>query len=64
PGFVETDMTQYLKEGATAQKYLEKIPLGRFASAEEIAEVAVFLASDMSSYVTGQVISACGGLSM
>ena len=64
PGFVETDMTQYLQEGATAKKYLEKIPLGRFARAEEIADVALFLASDMSAYVTGQVISACGGLSM
>ena len=62
PGFVETDMTQYLKEGEAAKGFLERIPLGRFGSAEEIANVTLFLASDMSSYVTGQVISTCGGL--
>jgi 3-oxoacyl-[acyl-carrier protein] reductase len=62
PGFVETDMTQYLQEGAAAAEYLKKIPLGRFGSAEEIANTVVFLASDMSSYITGQVISTCGGL--
>lgn len=64
PGFVETDMTHYLKEGEAAKTFLEKIPLGRFGSAEEIANVTLFLASDMSSYVTGQVISTCGGLNM
>ena len=64
PGFVETDMTHYLKEGEAAKSFLEKIPLGRFGSAEEIANVTLFLASDMSSYITGQVISACGGLNM
>lgn len=62
PGFVETDMTQYLKDGGAADAYLKDIPLGRFAQAEEIANTTLFLASDMSSYVTGQVISACGGL--
>lgn len=64
PGFVETDMTHYLKEGEAAKSFLEKIPLGRFGSAEEIANVTLFLASDMSSYITGQVISTCGGLNM
>jgi 3-oxoacyl-[acyl-carrier protein] reductase len=64
PGFVETDMTNYLKEGKAAKTFLEKIPLGRFGSAEEIANVTLFLASDMSSYITGQVISTCGGLNM
>jgi 3-oxoacyl-[acyl-carrier protein] reductase len=64
PGFVETDMTHYLKEGEAAKSFLDKIPLGRFGSAEEIADVTLFLASDMSSYVTGQVISTCGGLNM
>jgi 3-oxoacyl-[acyl-carrier protein] reductase len=62
PGFVETDMTHYLKEGEAAKSFLDKIPLGRFGSAEEIANVTLFLASDMSSYITGQVISVCGGL--
>ena len=64
PGFIETDMTHYLKEGEAAKSFLDKIPLGRFGSAEEIANVTLFLASDMSSYITGQVISTCGGLNM
>ena len=62
PGFVETDMTHYLKEGDAAKSFLEKIPLGRFGGAEEIANVSLFLASDLSSYITAQVISVCGGL--
>jgi len=64
PGFVETDMTHYLKEGEGAKAFLEKIPLGRFGSAEEIANSTLFLASDMSSYITGQAISVCGGLNI
>ncbi|MBO9571367.1 MAG: 3-oxoacyl-[acyl-carrier-protein] reductase [Chitinophagaceae bacterium] len=64
PGFIETDMTHYLKEGEAAKTFLEKIPLGRFGSGEEIANTTLFLASDMSSYITGQVISACGGLNI
>lgn len=63
PGFIETDMTQYLKEGENNQ-WAEKIPLQRFGKPEEIANVALFLASDMSGYVTGQVISACGGMNI
>jgi 3-oxoacyl-[acyl-carrier protein] reductase len=62
PGFV--DMTSYLKEGEGAEKYKAGIPLGRFASAEDIANVTLFLASNLSSYVTGQTISACGGLNI
>ncbi len=64
PGFVETDMTGYLKDGDSADKYKAGIPLGRFASAEDIANVTLFLASNLSSYVTGQTISACGGLNI
>lgn len=64
PGFIETDMTHYLKESEGAQAYLAKIPLGRFGSAEEIGNTTLFLASDLSSYITGQVISACGGLNI
>ncbi|HSZ87450.1 MAG TPA: 3-oxoacyl-[acyl-carrier-protein] reductase [Puia sp.] len=64
PGFIETDMTYYLKDGEASKAFLEKIPLGRFGSAEEIANTTLFLASDMSSYITGQVISACGGLNI
>ncbi|MEI8279919.1 MAG: 3-oxoacyl-[acyl-carrier-protein] reductase [Bacteroidota bacterium] len=61
PGFIETDMTHYLKDGG-AEKWFEKIPLNRFGKPEEIANVALFLASDLSSYISGQVISACGGM--
>jgi 3-oxoacyl-[acyl-carrier protein] reductase len=64
PGFVETDMTSYLKEGEAGDKYKAGIPLGRFASGEDIANVALFLASDMGSYITGQTISVCGGLNI
>lgn len=64
PGFVETDMTSYLKDGEAADKYKAGIPLGRFASAEEIANTTLFLASDWGNYITGQVISVCGGLNI
>src|SRR5687768_12560235 len=64
PGFVETDMTSYLKEGDAGDKYKAGIPLGRFATAEDIANTALFLASDMGSYITGQTISVCGGLNI
>src|ERR1700739_942547 len=64
PGFVETDMTSYLKEGDAAEKYKTSIPLGRFGTASDIANVTLFLASDLSAYVTGQTISACGGLNI
>ena len=64
PGFVETDMTHYLNEGEAGKAFLEKIPLGRFGKAEEVANTTLFLASDLSSYITGQVISTCGGLNI
>lgn len=64
PGFVETDMTHYLKDEESAKSFLAKIPLGRFGSAREIADTSLFFASDLSSYITGQVISVCGGLNI
>jgi 3-oxoacyl-[acyl-carrier protein] reductase len=64
PGFIETDMTSYLKDGEGAEKYKSNIPLGRFGAGNDVANVAVFLASDMGAYVTGQVISVCGGLNI
>src|SRR5687768_14464521 len=64
PGFIETDMTDYLKNGDASKNFLEKIPLGRFGSSQEIADTTLFLASDMSSYITGQVLSVCGGLNI
>jgi 3-oxoacyl-[acyl-carrier protein] reductase len=64
PGFVETDMTSYLKEGEQAEKYKAGIPLGKFATVEDIANATLFLASDWSSYITGQVLGVDGGLYM
>ena len=64
PGFVETDMTHYLQDEEGAKSFLAKIPLNRFGHASEVADTALFLASDMSSYITGQVISVCGGLNI
>ncbi|MFT4016448.1 MAG: 3-oxoacyl-[acyl-carrier-protein] reductase [Agriterribacter sp.] len=64
PGFIETDMTGYLKEGDAADKYKADIPLGRFGSGENIADTVLFLACDWSSYITGQTLSVCGGLNM
>ncbi|QQS27383.1 MAG: 3-oxoacyl-[acyl-carrier-protein] reductase [Sphingobacteriales bacterium] len=61
PGFIETEMTENLG-GANRDEFLKKIPLGRFGHPDEVANVAVFLASDLSSYVSGQVISVCGSM--
>lgn len=61
PGFIETDMTDELPE-EVKKTYLASIPQKRLGSAEEVANTALFLASDLSSYVNGQVISVCGGL--
>lgn len=61
PGFIGTDMTDSLDED-TKKSFLSNIPLRRLGNAEEIANSCVFLSSDMSSYITGQVISVCGGM--
>ena len=63
PGFIETEMTHVLDD-KTKELFLKNIPLGRLARAAEVADVVTFLASDQSSYVTGQVISVCGGLNI
>jgi 3-oxoacyl-[acyl-carrier protein] reductase len=57
-------MTSYLKDGEGAEKYKADIPLGKFATPEDVANAALFLASDMGSYITGQTISVCGGLNI
>jgi 3-oxoacyl-[acyl-carrier protein] reductase len=62
PGFIETEMTHQLKEDVR-EAWIQTIPLRRSGKPEDVADVATFLASDLSSYVTGQVISVCGGMS-
>ncbi len=61
PGFIETDMTNDMDEKAIAA-FAERIPLNRLGNGEDVANAALFLASDMSNYVSGQVISVCGAL--
>ena len=63
PGFIKTDMTESLSDGIKGD-LVRNIPMGRMGDAEEIANVALFLASDLSSYITGQVIDVNGGMSM
>jgi len=61
PGFIETDMTDALDD-STRDAYLSNIPLKRFGKANEIADVCVFLGSELGTYVSGQTISVCGAL--
>ncbi|MCZ2338841.1 MAG: 3-oxoacyl-[acyl-carrier-protein] reductase [Chitinophagales bacterium] len=60
PGFIETDMTHALTEDQK-KAYTDNIPLKRLGSGEDIADTCVYLGSDLSAYVTGQVLSVCGG---
>lgn len=62
PGFIITEMTAKLSEDVR-KGWEEKIPLRRGGTPEDVADVCVFLGSDLSSYVSGQVISVCGGMS-
>jgi 3-oxoacyl-[acyl-carrier protein] reductase len=61
PGFIETEMTGTLPP-EVVQKWQEEIPLKRMGTVDDVANVAVFLASDLSAYVSGQVIHADGGM--
>jgi len=61
PGFIETEMTGALDE-ATVQGWRDAIPLKRGGSPEDVANLALFLASDMSAYITGQTINVDGGM--
>lgn len=63
PGFIETPMTDKIPADLQ-KKVLDSIPLGRYGKPEDVADLAVFLAGDRSSYITGQVISICGGMVM
>ena len=61
PGFIETEMTKALSNDQV-NDWAESIPLKRTGQVEDIANTSLFLASDMSSYITGQVINVCGGM--
>lgn len=61
PGFIETEMTEALGED-TIKEWRESIPLKRGGTPQDIANATLFLASDMSSYITGQVFNVCGGM--
>lgn len=63
PGFITTDMTDILPE-RVKESVMTSIPMKRFGVSQEIANVAVFLASDLSSYITGEVIKVDGGMAM
>lgn len=62
PGYIETEMTQKL-DNKTADLWKQSIPLKRAGIGDDVANLIVFLSSEMASYITGQVISVCGGLS-
>lgn len=61
PGFIETDMTHVLTE-EQKQAYIDSIPLKKLGSGDDVANTCIFLGSDMGAYISGQVISVCGGL--
>ncbi|MBT4776127.1 MAG: 3-oxoacyl-[acyl-carrier-protein] reductase [Crocinitomicaceae bacterium] len=61
PGFIETEMTGALDE-KVVQEWRDAIPLKRGGTPEDVANMALFLASDLSAYVTGQVVNVCGGM--
>ena len=61
PGYIATEMTDTLSEDSV-KKWVENIPLKRAGTPDDIANVCVFLSSEMSSYITGQVINVDGGM--
>jgi 3-oxoacyl-[acyl-carrier protein] reductase len=63
PGFIQTEMTASLDE-ASVKQWVEGIPLKRGGTTEDVANACLFLASDMSAYITGQTINICGGMVM
>lgn len=65
PGWIETDLTEFLRaDAAVESELLKRVPMQRWGTSEEIAEVALFLASDASAFITGQSLVADGGLSV
>ena len=63
PGFIATEMTDQLDEN-TVKGWVENIPLKRAGTPQDVADLCLFLASDMSTYISGQVINVCGGMLM
>jgi 3-oxoacyl-[acyl-carrier protein] reductase len=63
PGFIETEMTDALDENMR-KGWIDTIPLKRGGTTEDVAQACLFLASDMSTYITGQTLSVCGGMLM
>ena len=63
PGFIETEMTEKLDQ-AVVEEWRKSIPLKRGGSPKDVADLVVFLGSDMSNYITGQTINVCGGMLM
>lgn len=63
PGFIETDMTSILSDTVKTE-LSQQIPLKRLGNTEDVANLCIFLASDFSSYITGQVINVCGGMNI
>jgi 3-oxoacyl-[acyl-carrier protein] reductase len=61
PGFIMTDMTNVLPEDIR-ENWIKTVPLKRAGTPEDVAKAALFLASDLSSYITGQVMNVCGGM--
>jgi 3-oxoacyl-[acyl-carrier protein] reductase len=61
PGFIETEMTAALDQ-KVVEGWRQNIPLKRGGTAEDVANLCLFLASDLSSYITGQTINVCGGM--
>ena len=61
PGFIATEMTGALNAEMT-QQWIEQIPLKRSGTVNDVAQACLFLASDLSSYITGQCLSVCGGM--
>jgi len=64
PGLIETRMTEWLKEPKFRDRYLPRIPLGRFGKPNDIVPMVLFLASDESNYITGQIFAIDGGMTM
>jgi 3-oxoacyl-[acyl-carrier protein] reductase len=61
PGFIETEMTKAIPEDAR-KEWAEKIPMRRAGQPEDVANLVIFLGSDLSSYISGQVINVCGAM--